>query len=137
LLIVRPNQPMFFANAALLRDRIRGLVRVTSPPVRTVLIDLEASEELDITSCDVLSQLASELKGEGIHLCLARVRAVGLDRLRLSGLLAMLGPDCIYPTVYGAVQAKLPAGTAGDPTSTDSEGHNRNHDQPKAAAGDC
>jgi high affinity sulfate transporter 1 len=122
VLIVRPNQPMFFANADLLRDRIRSLIRVTAPPVKAVLIDLEASEELDITTCDVLSQLATELKGEAIPLHLARVRDVGRDKLQLSGLLATLGPDAVHPTVYGAAQAILSAVAAGEAPSAHSGG---------------
>jgi len=62
---------MYFPNATEVRDHIRALVKTSKPSVRAVLIDMTANDELDITSVEMLENLAEQLHHEGIELLLA------------------------------------------------------------------
>lgn len=105
LLIFRLNAPIFFANDEPLRDRIKELVRTTEPKTRAVLLDMEASSNLDLSSADMLGELAGELMVEGVKLLLANVRAPIRDLLRRSGVAQTIGEVYIYPSIEEAVEA--------------------------------
>jgi len=104
LLLVRLDAQLFFANDAVLHDRLRALVRTTTPQARAVLLDLEATMLLDISSADTLAEIAAELHGEGIALLLARVRDPVLAMLRRGGVAASIGEDHIYHMVDEGVR---------------------------------
>jgi len=101
---VRLDAQLFFANDAVLHDRLRVLVRTTVPPARAVLLDLEATMLLDISSADTLAEIAAELHGEGITLLLARVRDPVLAMLRRGGVAASIGENHIYHMVDEGVR---------------------------------
>lgn len=107
LFIVRPDAPLFFANAARLSDEVRKLVHGADPPPRALLLDLEGTSELDVTSAKELSDLVSELGALDIQVLLARVHGPVLDMMRVTGLLEEVGEERVYPTVDGVVQAFL------------------------------
>ncbi|OLE32288.1 MAG: hypothetical protein AUG45_10670 [Ktedonobacter sp. 13_1_20CM_3_54_15] len=112
LLIFRLNAPMFFANDEPLRDRVKELVRTTDPPPRAVFLDLEASNNLDLSSVDTLAELVGELKAEGVELLLANVRAPIRDLLERSGVAQTIGEEHIYPSIEEGVKgfrAQFPA----------------------------
>lgn len=73
VLILRPETPLFFANA----ERVLFLVRqqcLQSPSVRVLLVSLEESPDLDATSIDALCALAAQLQQAGQRLLLARLK---------------------------------------------------------------
>jgi SulP family sulfate permease len=105
LLIFRLNAPMFFANDAPLRERVKEVVHTTEPPTRTVLLDLEATSHLDLSTADMLAELAGELKEEGVDLLLANVRGPVRDLLRSSGVTQTIGEERIYPSIEEGVKA--------------------------------
>jgi high affinity sulfate transporter 1 len=104
LLIVRPDAPMFFANASLLRDELRKLVQDCDPGPEAVILDLEASGDLDVPAADELAELVDELTALDIEVMLARVRAPVHDLLLQTGLVDEIGEDRFYPTVDEAVR---------------------------------
>ena len=99
LLLVRLDAQLFFANDTVLRDKLRELVRRSVPRPRAVLLDLEASTTLDISSADILATITTDLKANGIIFMLARVRDPVLAVLRRSGAAAMIGEAHIYHMV--------------------------------------
>ncbi len=99
LLVVRLDAQLFFANNALLRDKLRGLVHSSATPLRAILLDLEASMSLDISSADLLAHLAADFKSDGIVLLLARVRDPVLAMLRRADAMTTIGEDHIYHMV--------------------------------------
>lgn len=109
LLIFRPNGILFFANANRVRNRLRELVTQTRKPLRAVLVNLEASPEIDVTSLEMLEQLRGELQAAHIDLYFARVSDGVLDLLTRSGFLERLGNDRILSGVDIAVDAFLKA----------------------------
>jgi MFS superfamily sulfate permease-like transporter len=105
LLIFRVDGQLFFANAALVQDRVRDLVAEQRP--RALVMDMEVSTDLDITSADMLSELVSELHEVRVSVLFARVRDPVLDMFRRSGLLHKVNAACVFPTVDDAVRSFL------------------------------
>jgi high affinity sulfate transporter 1 len=106
LLIFRPNGVLFFANANRVRNRLRELVR-RAGTIRAVLLNLEASPEVDVTSLEMLEQLRSEFQESGINLYFARVSDRARDLFERSGFLERLGQNRVFPGVDIAVNAFL------------------------------
>lgn len=50
VLIVRPDAPLFYANTQALRDTVTDMVSSSKDTIRILIIDLDANDELDITS---------------------------------------------------------------------------------------
>ena len=81
LLMVRPNQGLFFANAEGIRDAILQQVEGASEPLKAVLIDLVATQQLDAPSTEMLTTLCRELEDRELVVMLTRVSEPA--RLRL------------------------------------------------------
>jgi len=88
VLIFRPNGVLFFANANRVHARLLGLVRSSGPALRVVIINLEASPEIDVTSLEMLGQVRNDLRTSGVDLYFARVSDSVRDLLEKSGFLA-------------------------------------------------
>jgi SulP family sulfate permease len=69
-----------------------------------VLIDMTANDELDLTSVEMLENLAEQLHNEAIELLLAEVHEPVKEMVERSGLLKKIGTEQIFPTVDAAVQ---------------------------------
>ena len=105
LLILRLNSPLFYANAQTVRDRTKVLVDQADPPVRAVIIDAVAQDDLDVTSAEMLKKLYAELQERGVVVYLAEVHAPVLEFSRRVGLDVVIADDHIFPTVSEAVAA--------------------------------
>jgi MFS superfamily sulfate permease-like transporter len=102
LLIVRPDEGVFFANAATLHKSIRNLVNSSDPALRATILDLEMTNELDVPSTEMLGELHEELASREIQLLLAGLHAPVQDMLDRSGLTEQIGVENMYPTVLEA-----------------------------------
>ncbi len=103
-LILRPEAPLFFANAesmfALARQRVderRG--------VRRVILSLEESPDLDGTAMESLADFATWLQGKGIALRVARLKDDTRDLLLRAGLPQLPAEALDYWSVEDAVVA--------------------------------
>jgi sulfate permease, SulP family len=74
LLILRPEEPLFFASA---ERAVADVMHRTQQKqaVHTVILSLEESSDLDSTAVECLLELHQRLQKSGIHLVLARVKA--------------------------------------------------------------
>jgi sulfate permease, SulP family len=113
-LIVRPDAPLFYANAQLVREAIEQAVASSPAPVRAVVLILDANDDIDITSADQLEKLTGTLHASNVALGIAHMHGPALQMARRSGLLAKIGPDHIFPTT--------PAAVAWARSTTDSQG---------------
>ena len=86
LLIYRFDAPLYFANAELFADEIRGLVQQADPPVREVLISADAVVDIDSTAHEVLHELIRDLDAAGVRLSIARAKPRLVQVLERSGL---------------------------------------------------
>jgi len=104
LLIVRPDVPLFFANAHTLYSQISSLVSTARRPLKGVIIDLGASADLDIACTDMLRDLIDELDEMGIRLLLVDANGATRSRLEHTGLLGRIGEENLYLRVPEAVE---------------------------------
>jgi SulP family sulfate permease len=104
LVIFRLNAPLYFANAPLVRQRLRELVGDSRPPPVAVIIDMSACDNLDITSLETLQKLIAELKETNIEVMAAEVHQPVRDMILRSGLAGELNRSQLFPTVDAAVK---------------------------------
>jgi MFS superfamily sulfate permease-like transporter len=109
LLLYRFDAPLFFANAAYFRRRVRGLVAEATRPVRWVVVAAEPITDVDTTAADILDQLLRELRQQQVTLAFAELKDPVKDRLRRYGLDDAIGPDHFFPTIGTAVDGYLAA----------------------------
>ncbi|MFL6295249.1 MAG: sodium-independent anion transporter [Actinomycetes bacterium] len=105
LLLVRPDGPVFFANANPLRLGVLQLLGTTSPPPRVVVLDLSSSFRLSLPTLDTLTELHDELHQRGAELWLARVRGSATAELQASGLAHRLEPAQLHADLDAAAAA--------------------------------
>ena len=107
LLILAPEESLFFANADSVRiqitNRLAAAASTGTELVESVLLDLELTNELDVPSADMLKELHDDLEAAGVQLLLARVRSAVRDLLDRSGATEVLGVENIYSRVLEGV----------------------------------
>ena len=116
LLIFRPNGIVFFANANRIQNRLRELVKASGGSVRAVMINLEASPEVDVTGLEMLERLRTELCESGVDLYFTRATDPVRDLFERSGFLKELDGR-----LFRGVNAAVAAFTSG--TQTQARGH--------------
>ncbi|AKQ63466.1 Sulfate permease [Myxococcus hansupus] len=107
MLILRPNEGIFFANATSLRDEIMTRVRQAGPHLQAVLLDLEVTADLDVPGADMLAALHDDLARRRSTLMLTRVMAPTGRMLERAGVTAKVGAENLYPQVLDAVVEHL------------------------------
>jgi high affinity sulfate transporter 1 len=105
LLIIRWSAPLFFANANEFRDRIRALVRDSTPPPRWVLVAAQPITDIDTTAGSMLVDLDLELNAAGIHLAFAELQTAVRETIVRYGLLETIEGAHFYRSVEEAVEA--------------------------------
>ena len=103
VLVVKLNGPLFFADAAPFRSDLLDLVSATDAV--TVVLDLEATPEIDLDGADILTKVHGQLADRGVRILLAHADAAELDLLRRAGTLQVIGEANIFETVRAAVAA--------------------------------
>jgi MFS superfamily sulfate permease-like transporter len=104
VIIMRPEEPLFFANAEQVFQVILRRVRQTR--TQTVVLSLEASDDLDATAIEALAEFTATLQKAQGRLLLARVKDRPRAAIERGGLIAK--PDssvAVYWSVDDAVQA--------------------------------
>ena len=104
MLIVRPDAPLFYANSQSLRDTVTEMIRSSNGTIRTVILDLDANDELDITSTEALAKVIAELADHHVLVALAHVHATTADMIRRSATEGKPGADQIFPNLDSAVE---------------------------------
>ena len=82
--VVRLEAPLLFLNAGLVRDQVHA-ASVGPEPVRVLVVDLEATSDLDIESLEVLGRLGERMREDGTDLWLANVHVGVRDVLDRAG----------------------------------------------------
>ena len=67
-------------------------------------LDAKLQHEVDVTSTEVVKGLVKRLREGGLEVYFADVHAPILERGRRTGLLEVIGQDCVFPTVDAAVR---------------------------------
>jgi MFS superfamily sulfate permease-like transporter len=112
VLVLRLEAPMFYANAAPVRDGVKRLVGEADPTPSAVVLEIGANDDLDITSAEVLAELVASLDAAGVDFAVADVRAPVIERARRTGLLASIGEDRVFHTIGQALEQVAPPSAA-------------------------
>ncbi len=104
MLVLRPEEPLFFANTEPLLLLARQRVQ-QQPDVRLVILSLEESPDLDGTVLEALSEFAAWLTARRIALRVARLKDISRDALVRANLPQLPAAELDYSSVDDAVSA--------------------------------
>jgi high affinity sulfate transporter 1 len=107
LVLFRWDAPLFFANAELFHQRVLDAIAESRTPVRRIIITAEPVTSIDVTSADMLAELAHTLTESGIELRFAEMKDPVKDKLKRFELFDRFGAANFHPTVGSAVDAYL------------------------------
>lgn len=96
LLMVRPENGLFFANAVGLREAIIRELHASTEPIKVVLIDLGATADLDVPSADMLVELYKELHSQNIRCMLVRMIAPVRQLLERAGAMEEIRLEDVF-----------------------------------------
>ena len=104
ILVLRPEEPLFFANAepimALARRRV-----LQQTDVRLVVVSLEESSDLDGTALESLGDFAAWLAKRKIHVRVARLKETARDALLRANFSQLPDAELDYASVDDAASA--------------------------------
>ena len=103
VLVLRSATPIFWVTAAPVHDAVLAQVEA-APGTRALVLDMEATDQMDTTSADALADLLRELRARGVDLYLVRVMWAVRRVLRRSGLMAELGEDHLWHSISQGVR---------------------------------
>lgn len=116
VLVIGFQAPLSFLNAY---DFRRGILRAVAKggrEVRLVILEASSIAEIDFTAAEIVVELITQLRSQGIELAVARLESVramaAFDRL---GITAALGHDHLFHSVAEAIarlEGERPAATA-------------------------
>lgn len=99
LLVLRPDEGIFFANSQALAEEVREVIEAAEEPVGVVLLDLSLTSDTDVPGVSMLGNLAREFDETGNELRFANVRASVFDLMSSAGVLDVVGEENIYADV--------------------------------------
>jgi SulP family sulfate permease len=105
VLVLRPEEPLFFANAEPLLAQARQRV-LTAPDTRLVVFSLEASPDLDSTALEALEEFCSWLSARDGEFRLARLKERAREALMRAKLAHLPTMELDYPSVDDAVRGQ-------------------------------
>jgi sulfate permease, SulP family len=105
VVVYRLDDRLFFANARYFKGRVREAIRAAPPTVSWLVLDADAITHVDATGLDALGDVAKDLKRDEITLVMARLRTRMEEQFEDAGVLDVIGPGHLYPTVRAAVEA--------------------------------
>ena len=99
VLIIRTDDPVYYANALSNRDAVRELVRSTVPPINTVVFDPQAQHDLDFTTIEILIELLDWLEARDIEVHLVATHSDLVAIAKRAGLIYLSGRVHVAPTL--------------------------------------
>ena len=103
LLMIRVDEGIFYANAESIKQQILELTETSEPPTQTIILDLEATYDLDVPGAEMLKELHHELSLQDIILRISRLQPSARALLDRAGITAIIGEDNIHPRTLYAV----------------------------------
>jgi SulP family sulfate permease len=102
VLVVRPDAPLFYANAQAVRDAIESMVASTSA-TRVVVLDIGSNDEFDITTVEQLEKLVEGLEKESVAIALVHLHEPARHIVERAGLIDKIGADHVFGSTGDAV----------------------------------
>ena len=104
LVVYRFAVGLFYANAELFSDEVRGLVDVPEPP-RWLVLDLDAVDDVDFTAGETLLELVDHMQKGGVVVAVAGPSANLQRELDAFGITARIGSEHVFATIDDARRA--------------------------------
>jgi high affinity sulfate transporter 1 len=108
VVVVQWLAPVYYANAAPFRAEVKKALAEASPPAKVLVLDADATSDIDYTGTRTLRALFDELKRDGVVVGVARAVGGAPQNLARSGLTESIGADHLFATVDDAVNALHP-----------------------------
>jgi MFS superfamily sulfate permease-like transporter len=105
MLVLRPEEPLFFANAEPLLAQVRRRV-LAKPSARLVVLSLEESPDLDSTTLEALEEFCSWLSARGAQFRVARLKDLAREALLRAQLAHLPAATLDYSSVDDAVRGQ-------------------------------
>jgi MFS superfamily sulfate permease-like transporter len=105
VLVLRPEEPLFFANAEPLLAQARQRV-LSAPDTRLVVFSLEASPDLDSTALEALEEFCSWLSARGGEFRVARLQQLARETLLRAKLAYLPAAALDYSSVDDGVRGE-------------------------------
>lgn len=105
LLLIRLDTPLYYFNASAVEDAVLERVRDAGATPRALLLDIGTTDDLDVTTSDMLFDLWASLDELDIVLVIVQAKGAVRDRMATVGLMERLGPTGMYPTEEAATRA--------------------------------
>jgi SulP family sulfate permease len=111
VLVVRMDAQFFYGNVSFLKEMLRRLESEISGhaggPLRAVVVDASAMNQLDSSAAGALEELVEGYAARSVRFYLAGVKGPVMDTLRRAHLVALIGEDRLPLRVEHAVQHAL------------------------------
>ena len=104
-LVIRPDEEVFFANAASLQKAIQAQLTAQEGAVHTLILDLESTNELDVPGLEMLEALHQSLERLEIRLMLGGLHSPVYSLLERAGVAEKIGDENCFSTMTEAVLA--------------------------------
>jgi len=105
LIIFRYDADLFYANASRFSDDVQNLVLSAPDPVRWVVLDCSALDDVDYSAGLTLNGLVEFVHNHDAEFWLAQPDTVLMATLTNYGVIDTVGEDHVFPTLTAAIDA--------------------------------
>lgn len=95
---------LFFENSQYFGHRLRKAIRSAQKPLRAVIVDTSAMDDIDYTAVEELKQIYRHLSVDGIRLGFSHVSPHLMQQFDNYGVVDLVGAQNIFPTLRAAVE---------------------------------
>ncbi len=103
IVLLRLEENLFFANAAAIRAAVKELVTASDPSPTALVLDLQATVDIDVPACDELRELAEDLESAEIAFGLTHVHSPVREMMHKTGVVDAIGTERIFASNPAAV----------------------------------
>lgn len=104
MLVFGFDASLFFENCKYFGHRLRKAIHAAKNPLRTVIIDTSAMDDIDYTAVEELKTIYRHLSTDGIRLGFSHVSPHLMRQFDEYGVIDLVGEDGIYTTLRSAIE---------------------------------
>ena len=108
VLVFAFDASLFFENTQYFTHRLRRAIRTAKNPLRAVIIDASAMDDIDYTAVEQLKILYRHLSADGIRLGFSHVSPNLKDQFEDYGVIDLVGKGNIFATLRSAIEYRPP-----------------------------
>ena len=103
-LIIRFDAQLYFANSNYFKEQINKEINAKGTALRSIIFSCEGINYMDSSAGEMLYQFLKKLKTAELNIGLAAATGPFRDRLKKSGIIDLLGENCMFNTLEEAVE---------------------------------